>query len=261
MNSMVGIFTSQAQAESAATQLKSIGIKQENLSLLTPASTEKEIHSVPVSEAEQPGMGKAVGGLVGGAIGTAGGLGVGTAVASVLVPGVGTVMAIGLGAAAALGILGIAGGSAAGETLEDASTRGLPADEVFLYEDALRRGRTVLVAFTEEAQVHAVHSVMKQAGAESLDAARERWWIGLRDAEEQHYAARDGNFRQMELIYRTGFQAALQPQLRGKSYENARPILREHYPDISDQDAFQRGYARGQAYHQELKRERPGLAA
>lgn len=74
MNSIVGIFTSRAQAESAATQLKSIGIKQENLNLLTPTSTEKEIHSVPVSEAEQPGMGRAVGGLVGGAIGTAGGL-------------------------------------------------------------------------------------------------------------------------------------------------------------------------------------------
>ena len=261
MNSMVGIFTSQAQAESAATQLKSFGIKQENLSLLTPASTEKEIHSVPVSEAEQPGMGKAVGGLVGGAIGTASGLSLGTAIASVLVPGVGTVMALGLGAAAALGLVGVAGGSTAGEMLENSSTRGLPADEMFLYEDALRRGRTVVVVFVEEAQAEEVHAVMKEAGAESLDAARERWWIGLRDVEEQYYAAPDRNFRQMEPIYRSGFQAALHPQLRGKSYENARPTLHRHYPDISAQDAFQRGYERGQAYHQELKRKRPSLAA
>ncbi len=60
---------------------------------------------------------------------------------------------------------------------------------MFLYEDALRRGRTVVVVFAEEAQADEVHAVMKEAGAESVDAARERWWIGLRDAEEQYYTA------------------------------------------------------------------------
>ena len=36
-------------------------------------------------------------------------------------------------------------------------------------------------------------------GAESVDAAREEWWIGLRDAEEAEYTRQGGDFRKDEL--------------------------------------------------------------
>jgi hypothetical protein len=108
-----------------------------------------------------------------------------SAVVSALVPGIGTVTAIGL---AALGIIGFVGGAlagaAAGGALENVMSDGLPKDEIFVYQDALRKGRTVLIVLTEdEEQAGMVRGELTQAGAESLDAAREDWWVGLRDAE------------------------------------------------------------------------------
>ncbi len=51
---------------------------------------------------------------------------------------------------------------------------GLPKDELFVYEDALRQGRTVLIALTEDAtQAEAARAALLQAGAESLDTARD----------------------------------------------------------------------------------------
>jgi len=59
---------------------------------------------------------------------------------------------------------------------ENALSDGLPKDEFVVYEDALRQGRTVLIALTEDAtQAEAARAALGQAGAESLDAARDTW--------------------------------------------------------------------------------------
>jgi hypothetical protein len=118
---------------------------------------------------------------VGGSAGTAGGL----AVASLALPGVGPVIAAG---AIALGLLGAVAGGTVGAQLDDTLSKGLPADELYVYRQALRRGRTIMVATVEdEAQARRVRELMAHLGAESIDAAREKWWIGLRDAEEAEY--------------------------------------------------------------------------
>ena len=44
--------------------------------------------------------------------------------------------------------------------------------------------------------------ILAEAGAESLDAARRAWWIGLRDAESEHYRALGYNFEQDHELYR-----------------------------------------------------------
>ena len=102
------------------------------------------------------------------------------AVLSAIIPGIGPVMAGGLGALSLVGAVG--GGLAgpqAGGALEHAMADGVPKDELFLYEDALRQGRTVLIVLTEEvAQAEAARTTCAQAGAESLDAARDTWWVG-----------------------------------------------------------------------------------
>ena len=94
--------------------------------------------------------------------------------------------------------------------------------------------------------------MLAQAGAESLDAAREQWWVGLRDAEEAAYDAPDGEFSRIESTYRAGFEAALHLQVRGRSYEEARAYLRERYYAIYLEEPFRRGYERGQAHQQGL---------
>ena len=130
-------------------------------------------------------MGKALGGVIGGAMGLA----AGAAVASLLLPGVGAVIAIGLGAGT-LGLGGAVAGAAGGGALEELLTRGLPKDEIFLYEEALRQGRTVIVVTSEDDDLLTQsRQLMERNGAESLDAAREKWWIGLRDTHAADYDA------------------------------------------------------------------------
>lgn len=253
MESVVGIFTTRAEAEKAIDNLRVSGIPEARISFLTPGNVEQKIDNVPTQDAEQPGLGTAVGGVVGGALGAAGGMTLGAAVATVLVPGVGAIFAMGLLGAAIFGAGGTAGGMAIGESLEGNLTEGVAADELFLYEDALRQSRSVVIVFSDnDTEADTSRKIMQEAGAESIDAARERWWIGLRDAEKEHYSTKDQDFSNNEAKYRTGFEAAVHRDARGKRYEDMSQHLAERYPDIHSEEAFRRGYERGQAYHRNL---------
>jgi hypothetical protein len=157
--------------------------------------------------------------------------------------------------AAILGAGGAAAGVAAGQALETSMSDGLPKDEVFLYEDALRQGRSVLIAVTEDdVQAEAARSIIERSGAESLDAARERWWLGLRPAEEEHYRAHGGDFEKDEEIFRKGFGAALHPNSRGKTFDQAQDQLRERHPSVCAAPSFRTGYERGYQYYMDLQR-------
>ena len=61
---------------------------------------------------------------------------------------------------------------------------------------------------------------MAQAGAESIDAAREEWWVGLRDAEEETYRAQGRDFRADEAAYRSGFESALNAKTARQEYDD-----------------------------------------
>lgn len=253
MSTVAGIFDSRAKAEEAAEYIRSAGIPEERINLLSPGTSAEEVEaSVPTTETEQPGMGGALGGVAGGALGVAGGMHIGAAVASLLVPGVGPVFAAGLIGAALLGAGGAAAGAAAGGAMED-SIEGLPHDELFVYEDALRKGNTVLIVVADdEGQEDAARTIMTRFGAGSIDAARDDWWVGLRDAEEAEYTGEGRDFKADELVYRRGFEAAQHPRLRGKSYEESMERLRERYEDVYEAEPFRRGYERGRTYHSGL---------
>lgn len=259
MSTVAGIFTSRADAERAAENLRTAGIDSDHINLLTPGTTDAELEAeVPTSDTEQPGMGSALGGVVGGAIGAAGGMPIGAALASLLVPGVGPVLAAGIIGAALLGAGGAVAGAAAGGKLEE-SIEGLPHDELYVYEDALRKGKSViLVVADDDAQAEAARNVLAQSGAESIDAAREDWWIGLRDAEEEEYTGQGGDFKLDEPVYRRGFEAAQHPHMRGKTYDEMTERLRERYSDAYEAESFRRGYERGQNYQQSLREKYKG---
>jgi hypothetical protein len=253
METVAGVFRSIEAARRGAAQLRRSGFSVDQINLLLPGATEEQIHSVPTSETEQPGMGGAMGGVVGAALGMAGGFELGIA-ATALIPGVGPVLAVGLAAAAVLGVGGAIGGAALGEAAETRSTEGVPADEVFFYEDALRQGKSLLILLArndEEAQ--RTREILAQAGAESLDAAREAWWIGLRDAEKEHYQALGENFAKDHDAYRAGFEAGLRRECRGKTVDDARECMRDVYPDIWESKAFVCGFRRGVAHREQVE--------
>ncbi len=139
MRSVTGVFRSGTEAQVALDRMRSLGLPDDRVTLLSPGSTATDLRSVPVVAAEQPGMAKAIGALVGGAAGLSGG----PLIVAALVPGVGPITAIGLLGGAVLAAAGASVGAVAGGKLENAMTDGLPEDELFVYEDALRQGRSV----------------------------------------------------------------------------------------------------------------------
>ncbi len=239
MNSTVGVFKSRSDADNAAAKLRAAGFAQDTINILTPHSTEREIEAVPQVQGEQPGIARAIGAVAGGAAG----FGVGEALATLLVPGVGPVLAIGVAAGTLLGALA---GNTLGGVAENKIFAGLPTDELYVYEDALRQGRTVLVTMaTDEKDAKSARNILETAGAESIDEARDKWWLGLRDVEKERYEAQGGSFKQDEQPFRRGFEAGHKNP--GKSFEQARTDLSWTYPDVWQSEAFRTGYDRGQA--------------
>ena len=142
----------------------------------------------------------------------------------------------------------------------DSTAAGLPAAEIFLYEDALRQGRIVVAAFAEEPeQDDRIRVALSEAGAGSLEAARTQWWAGLRTAEAERYTRSARSFDQDELFYRLGFEAALNARTRCKEYDQVLSEMdhelekvKEQHPEAEAEveKPFIAGYERGRAYYQ-----------
>jgi len=245
MQTVAGTFATRADAERAAAQLEALGVPRDRITLLSPGS---DPHRVPTDEGERPGTGAAIGAVVGAGTGAAVGFPLGAAV-SMMVPGIGPIIASGIIGALLFG----AGGAAVGATLEESLVAGMPRDDLFLYEDALRRGCSVVVALVEdETRADGARRALESAGAESIDAARARWWVGLRSAEQERYHGGHAAFDRDEIVFRRGFEAALAPASRASTWEEALPDLRARHADVIDSPAFRHGWERGQDYNREL---------
>ncbi len=176
------------------------------------------------------------------------------------IPGVGTVAALGLLGAALLTAAGASLGAAVGGKTENFMSKGLPEDEIFVYEDALRKGRSVVIALAEDAaEAATIHKLLESAGAEAVDSAREQWWIGLRNAEQEHYLKSGRNFGDDENFYRMGFEAALHARNRCKEFDQVSAEMassleevQRQFPGVEVAEPFTRGYQRGREYYQHL---------
>jgi len=82
-------------------------------------------------------------------------------------------LTLGMLRAAVLAADGTGVGTVAGNSSKDFVTLGLPEDEIFVYEDALRRGRSVVIALAEDdAAAAALRKSLEAKGAQAIDAAR-----------------------------------------------------------------------------------------
>ena len=224
MKTIAAIFPARTDAERAAQQLTSLGISPQQITVLTPGSREQLRDTLPTDEGEPQGTGAAIGAVVGGATGAAAGMPLGAAI-SLMVPGIGPVIALGIVGAALFG----AGGAAIGSALEKNLSQGVPRDDLFIYEDALRQGRSVVVALTDDAAAaERAREALREAGGIDVDTARDEWWAGLRDQDRGVYTVDE------ETQYRRGFELALMGDAR------------EPAPDADA--AFRRGWERGRAH-------------
>jgi len=258
MEAVTGVFKTQFDAEHALSEIRKAGVPHQKSALLVPGTPKLiglELQSVPVDASEQPGMGKAIGALAGGGVGLAGG-----SLLVALVPGLGPVSALGILGAALLGAAGATVGATIGGKAEESLSEGLPEDEIFVYEDALRKGRSVVIALADgKAEAERLHRLFELEGAESVDAAREQWWIGLRSAEESRYSSSGRNFTEDEKFFRVGFEAALHARNRCREFDQisaemdaALEDVQRRYPGADVEEPFTRGYRRGREYYQQL---------
>src|SRR5258708_7199004 len=253
MKAVTGVFRSKSDAQRSLAGLRSLGLHEDRITLLTPGR-EADLKSVPAVAAEQPGMGKAVGAVLGASAGLSG-----APLIAAMVPGVGPIAALGLLGAAVLAAAGAGIGAVAGGKLEDAMTEGIPEDELFVYEDALRKGRSVVIALANgEPEAARVRELLRRAGAEAIDAARDQWWIGLGDVERERYCRFGKNFSEDEQFFRLGFQAALHARTRCKEYDQVlsemsvqvEELERQH-PGAEVTEPFTKGFERGREHYQE----------
>ena len=176
MESVVGIFNSRGAAEKAVSDLLHNVLPEHSIIFLTGECAEKEISSLPTTDAERDGMGTALGAVVGGTVGAGTGFALGSMVVSLAVPGVGPILAAGLGAAALLGLGGAAVGAGVGHASEAAMDTGVPKDDTYFYRDLLHRGRSLVIGKVDsENQANEVISVFRRCGAEDLEDARKNW--------------------------------------------------------------------------------------
>jgi hypothetical protein len=253
MNTVAGVFRHSLSARDAAIALRRSGFAQDQINLLTPGSSEEEaIHSIATSQTEEPGVGGALGGVLGAALGMSAGFELGVA-ATALIPGVGPVLMVGVAAAALFGAGGGVTGALLGEAADEKTTEGVPVDDIFFYEDALRQGKSLVLVFVKDhSEEERAHKLLEEGGAQSIDAARKDWWLGLRDSQAEHYRSLGRNFEADEEVYRAGFESALRRECRGKSVDQLSDCLKWWYPDVWDTDAFKRGFERGRAYREEV---------
>jgi hypothetical protein len=187
MSPIVGVFQTRAEAEACSAALLSAEIAKSKIHLLTPDVSKEELASVPTMEAEEPGMVKAIGAVVGGAVGLAGGFEV-AEVLLALLPGVGAVVALGISGAALLTALGAFSGGAVGAAFENSVFKGLPEEEFFVYKDALKKGRSVLIVTPDTgSEADLLREKLAAGGAESIDRARDEKWLGLKDEAKEKY--------------------------------------------------------------------------
>ena len=247
MKTVAGIFETGERAVNAARALRDNGVQADAINVLAPGDQARLWSDVPTTEAERPGIGPVLGTVVGAASGSAGGaqIALGIVAAVTTVPVIGPVVIAGAVAGA---LLGAGAGALLGRAVDEASTEGVPKDDVFLFEEALRRGRTIVVVVArDDRQADLAREVLAGHGALDVHAGRNEWWSGLREIESAAYAREGRDFARDEPAYRRGFEAALHPDVRGRSYDDALPALKQRYPDVFETPAFRHGYARGLA--------------
>ena len=251
----IGVFNTTQEAENVVEQLRKLGLGEKQIGYLSPNPSSRSRETrVPVSDTEAPGTGRAMGAAVGGAMGAAGGATLGLVAATLMVPGVGPVIAFGFLGAALIGSMGAAAGAVVGDSLEEGLGEGFPHEDIYVYQDALRNGKSLVIAYAkDDSQADRARAIMRNTGAVDIDKLRENWWHELREQEASHYGSTGMDFQRDELSYRKGFEAAQHPARSGATFADAQSSLRESFTDEELDNAFRCGYERGCAHRLNLR--------
>ena len=199
---VVGIFDSMTEAESAVRALESAGISRDDVSVVanknTAGSAETVGSGTPTTVttsnvATDVGIGAALGG-VGGLL---------LSFAGLAIPGIGPILAAGP-IIAALGGAGI--GAVAGGIIGALTEAGVPEDEAHYYAEGVRRGQVLVTVRTDETRADQARQILDSNGAVDVEGRASEWrdrgWSGHNPGaeplsadelrrEQEYYSAAD----------------------------------------------------------------------
>lgn len=224
MATVTGIFASPAEAENAMHSLRAHGFEESQINLLARGESSFPVHGTQA--------GAAIGAFVG-------------LSAATFLPGLGPVVGMGM---IATGLIGTGLGAAAGAAI-DRHTHGVPNEELYFYEEAVRNGQSVvIVEAQDQTQETQARNLLERGGGRSVQSLRREWWQSLRDDERAYLRHQGRELEPNEPEYRSGFEAALHPTTRGRDLTDVVAYVEECYPEPCKTEVFRIGYDRGQQY-------------
>lgn len=219
MPTVTAMFASAADAERAVRSLQENRFEESRINYLASG---REGATFPVH-----------GKQAGAAIGAAAGLSVAT-----FLPGLGPIVGAGM---LATGLIGAGLGAAAGGAI-GRHTHGIPNEDLYFYDEALRNGQTVVIVDAADAvEETRARNLLERAGGRSVQSLRHEWWQNVRDGHRHEFNGHEHD-------YRAGFEAALHPATRGREYGEVADYVTTCYGDACRTEAFRTGYSRGQDF-------------
>jgi len=184
---VVGLFDTTAEAQSALQELINTGFQRSDISLVAndakgEYANYREVGGTGSSAAEGAGAGAVGGGVLGGVFGLLVGVG------ALAIPGIGPVLAAGplaaaLGAAGASTLVGAGIGAAAGGIIGALVGAGIPEEDAGFYAEGVRRGGTLVLVKSSDDMAQRAYDAMRRYGAADVDERSGSWretgWSGF----------------------------------------------------------------------------------
>lgn len=166
MRVITGLFDSHDHAAEAVRQLRDVGVRSEDISLV---ANNAEGYAVEDGDevAEGAGAGAGIGAILGGAGGLLAGLG------TLAIPGIGPVIAGGWLLSTAVGaVAGAAIGGATGGLIGALTEAGVSTAEADIYAEGVRRGGTLVTARVEDSKADAADLILHKGGRVDIGSRR-----------------------------------------------------------------------------------------
>lgn len=250
MKTLIGISRSSATAAAAMTQLRAAGFSDDHLLLLTPQFI-AGLHAgrLPVPH-PRGSCGVTAGHIVGAVSGFAGGTLAGAVAMWLMAEGS---LFVTMGTIALASLAGVGVGAAAGDAVQKTFGPPLSYEDLLVYEDAVRHGGDVLLVFPGDgAKAETAQQIFADLGVEGVEDARGHWWHRLQEDKAAALGILHEGVTATEVEYLRGFDAALDSRMSAFSCEAAIAFLHEQERAVYQEEAFRRGYERGQAYRETL---------
>ncbi len=181
---VVGVFNSEASAQTAVNELRTAGVPMDRISVIARPTGDivnehGEVINVASEDHMTAGEGLMVGAVWGGLVG----------LAALAIPGIGPLVTSNIFAASLTGaVAGAATGGIAGALIDAAS---VPEEHARVYEDRVRTGGTLVTAQVDDGMAMQARSILQSSGAEDFNWEDPNTFgrrTDLVDGDEQAYA-------------------------------------------------------------------------